>query len=58
MGAGLGTLFGDMSETGIDKAFQQQIREYLQPGTSALFMMIEHASPEKRSRRSSSTAAL
>ena len=47
MGAGLGALLGHMSETGIDKAFQQQIREYLQPGTSALFMMIEHASPEK-----------
>jgi uncharacterized membrane protein len=47
MGAGLGALLGHMSETGIDKAFQQQIRDYLQPGTSALFMIIEHASPEE-----------
>ncbi|HXO08861.1 MAG TPA: DUF1269 domain-containing protein [Solirubrobacteraceae bacterium] len=47
MGAGLGALFGHMSETGIDKAFQEQIRAYLQPGTSALFMMIEHVSPDK-----------
>jgi uncharacterized membrane protein len=23
------------------------VRDYLQPGTSALFMMIEHASPDK-----------
>jgi uncharacterized membrane protein len=47
MGAGLGALFGRMRETGIDTEFQQQIREYLQPGTSALFMMIEHAAPDK-----------
>ena len=32
MGAGLGALFGHMSQKGIDKAFQEQVREYLQPG--------------------------
>jgi len=47
MGAGLGALFGHMSQKGIDKAFQDQVREYLQPGTSALFIVIEHATPDK-----------
>jgi uncharacterized membrane protein len=47
MGAGLGALFGHMSKQGIDKAFQQQVRDYLQPGTSALFMVIEQATPDK-----------
>jgi uncharacterized membrane protein len=47
MGAGLGALFGHMGEKGIDKAFQQQVRDYLKPGTSALFMVIEQATPDK-----------
>ena len=36
LGAGLGALFGHMGEKGIDKAFQEQVREYVKPGTSAL----------------------
>src|SRR5690349_18452804 len=36
MGAGLGALFGHMGEKGIDKAFQEQVRDHLHPGTSAL----------------------
>ena len=47
MGAGFGALFGHMSQKGIDKAFQEQVRDYLQPGTSALFMVIEQATPDK-----------
>jgi uncharacterized membrane protein len=47
MGVGLGALFGHLSEKGIDKAFQQQVRDCLKPGTSALFMVIEHATPDK-----------
>jgi uncharacterized membrane protein len=47
MGAGMGALFGHFGQKGIDKAFQEQVREYLQPGTSALFMVIEHATPDK-----------
>src|SRR6516165_6322753 len=46
-GAGMGALFGHMGEKGIDKAFQQQVRDYVKPGTSALFMIIEHATPDK-----------
>ena len=46
-GAGLGALFGHMGEKGIDKAFQQQVRDYVKPGTSALFMVIEQMTPDK-----------
>src|SRR5579884_1305435 len=47
LGAGLGALFGHLGEKGIDKQFQQQVRDYLKPGTSALFMIIEKATPDK-----------
>jgi uncharacterized membrane protein len=47
MGAGLGALFGHMSKQGIDKAFQDQVRDSVKPGTSALFMVIEQATPDK-----------
>lgn len=47
LGAGMGALFGHMGKSGIDKAFQQQVRDYLKPGTSALFMVIEQATPDK-----------
>ena len=47
IGAGMGALFGHFGEKGIDKAFQQQVRDYLTPGTSALFMVIEKATPDK-----------
>jgi uncharacterized membrane protein len=46
-GAGMGALFGHLGEKGIDKAFQQQVRDYVKPGTSALFMVIEQATPDK-----------
>lgn len=47
LGAGLGALFGHLGEKGIDKAFQQEVRDYVKPGTSALFMVVEHATPDK-----------
>jgi uncharacterized membrane protein len=47
LGAGMGALFGHMGEKGIDKAFQEQVRDHLKPGTSALFMVIEKATPDK-----------
>ncbi len=46
-GAGMGALFGHMGEKGIDKAFQEQVRDYVKPGTSALFMIIEQVTPDK-----------
>jgi uncharacterized membrane protein len=47
LGVGMGALFGHFGEKGIDKAFQQQVRDYLKPGTSALFMVIEQVTPDK-----------
>jgi uncharacterized membrane protein len=47
LGAGMGALFGHFGEKGIDKAFQQQVRDHLQPGTSALFLIVEQATPDK-----------
>jgi uncharacterized membrane protein len=47
LGAGMGALFGHLGEKGIDKAFQDQVREAVKPGTSALFLIVEQATPDK-----------
>jgi len=47
IGAGLGALMGKLEKSGIDKEFQQQVRDMLQPGTSALFLVLEKATPDK-----------
>jgi uncharacterized membrane protein len=47
VGAGLGAIMGKITKTSIDMAFQEQVRDMLQPGTSALFLMIERATPDK-----------
>jgi uncharacterized membrane protein len=47
LGAGMGAIMGKITKSGIDKAFQEQVRDMLQPGTSALFLMIEKATPDK-----------
>jgi len=47
VGAGLGALFGKIEKSGIDKEFQQQVRDLLQPGTSALFVVVEKVTPDK-----------
>jgi len=47
VGAGLGALMGKVEKTGIDKGFQEQVRDMMQPGTSALFLVVEQATPDK-----------
>ncbi|HEY2600257.1 MAG TPA: DUF1269 domain-containing protein [Thermoleophilaceae bacterium] len=47
VGAGLGALFGKIEKTGIDKQFQDQVRDMIQPGTSALFVVVEKVTPDK-----------
>jgi uncharacterized membrane protein len=47
LGAGMGALFGHFGEEGIDKAFRDQVRDELKPGTSALFMVVEQMTPDK-----------
>jgi len=45
--AGLGALMGKVEKTGIDKEFQDRVRELVQPGTSALFLVLESVTPDK-----------
>ncbi|MGY1745471.1 DUF1269 domain-containing protein [Blastococcus sp. SYSU D00695] len=39
VGAGMGALFGSMTDVGIDDSFIKRMREEIQPGTSALFVL-------------------
>src|SRR6266540_6089544 len=41
IGAGLGALMGKLEKSGIDREFQEHVRDLLQPGTSALFLVVE-----------------
>jgi uncharacterized membrane protein len=47
VGAGLGALFGKIEKSGINREFQEQVRDMLQPGTSALFVVVEKVTPDK-----------
>jgi uncharacterized membrane protein len=47
VGAGLGALMGKMTKGAINKEFQEQVRDMLQPGTSALFLVVEQVTPDK-----------
>ena len=47
IGAGLGALMGKFTKTSIDKQFQDQVRDMVQPGTSALFLILEKVTPDK-----------
>ena len=38
---------GKLTKSGVDKEFQDQVRDMLQPGTSALFVVLEKATPDK-----------
>ncbi|GIF12903.1 DUF1269 domain-containing protein [Actinoplanes teichomyceticus] len=47
VGAGLGALTGKLAKGAIEKDFQERIRDQLQPGTSALFLVVEAVTPDK-----------
>jgi uncharacterized membrane protein len=47
IGAGMGALMGKFAKSNIDKEFRDQVRDMVQPGTSALFLMLEKATPDK-----------
>ena len=47
VGAGLGALMGKFAKTSIDQQFQDQVRSMVQPGTSALFLMLEKMTTDK-----------
>lgn len=47
VGAAFGALGGKLAKDSISKDFQDQVREALQPGTSALFMVVEQMTTDK-----------
>src|SRR5215470_15134409 len=47
IGAWMGALMGKLAKTSIDKQFQEQVRDMVQPGTSALFLVLEKVTPDK-----------
>ena len=47
VGAGLGALMGKVTKNAVDKDFQDQVRDMLAPGTSALFLVVERVTPDK-----------
>src|SRR5438552_12736018 len=47
VGAGMGALMGKVTKSGIDKQFTDQVRGMIEPGTSALFLMVEKVTPDK-----------
>ena len=42
-----GRPLGKLVKTGVDSAFQDQVRDLVKPGTSALFLMLEKVIPDK-----------
>jgi uncharacterized membrane protein len=47
VGAGMGALMGKVTKSAVNKEFEEQVREMLKPGTSALFMVVEKVTPDK-----------
>ena len=47
VGAWMGGLFGTMARSRIDKQFREQVRDLIQPGTSALFLLLEKVTADK-----------
>lgn len=46
-GAGAGALAGKLNDIGIDDQFMEGMGETLKPGTSALFVLVRKATPDK-----------
>lgn len=47
VGAGAGAVSGALSDVGIDDKFMKELAEALAPGTSALFVLVRKATPDK-----------
>ncbi len=47
VGAGAGALSGKLTDVGIDDKFMQELGGMLTPGTSALFVLVRKATPDK-----------
>jgi uncharacterized membrane protein len=47
IGAGLGALSGKFADYGIDDKFAKQLAATMTPGSSAIFMLVRHSTPDK-----------
>lgn len=47
LGAGVGAATGAMTDLGIDDGFMKELSEKLQPGTAALFLLVDDATEDK-----------
>jgi len=47
IGVGLGAIWGGLEKLDIDKSFQEQVRDMMQPGTSALFLIVEKMTTDR-----------
>ena len=47
VGAGLGAVMGRVTRRGIDRQFRDQVRDMLEPGTSALFLLVDRVTPDR-----------
>lgn len=47
IGAGLGALAGKLSNYGVDEDFAKQLAATMQPNSSAIFMLVRRATPDK-----------
>ena len=47
VGPGLGAVMAKIEESGVDKDFQRRVQELVQPGTSALFLLVQHVAPAR-----------
>lgn len=47
IGGAFGALFGAIEKAGITKEFQQEVRDMVRPGTSALFLIVDKVTPDK-----------
>jgi uncharacterized membrane protein len=47
IGGVFGLLFGAIEKVGISKSFQQQVRDMVKPGTSALFLVVRKVTPDR-----------
>src|SRR4051794_10125069 len=47
IGAGLAALMSEIEKSDLDEQFQQQVRDMVQPGTSALFLVVEKVGPDR-----------
>jgi uncharacterized membrane protein len=47
VGAATGALMGKASDIGVDKQFIKEVSKEIKPGTSALFLSVEHAQADK-----------